>query len=182
LFRVMVKPPVLKIISFADGLTGMVIDEPKILSVALASVLEPVADGVESTEDVDPTADATRLKYVISPDFTDRSRLETLDDAVPVPVPVLPLAVSDSRPVVRLTGPELIKNEANPLELLYAGGAAPEAGYSGPTVREAPSTVSPASRTVDELVTDVTAELAGDTTSVVAKPADSPKAPTTLRK
>jgi hypothetical protein len=97
-----------------------VIDDPKTVSVAPASVLDqftPAEVAVSWTEVVELTADAANAKYVIGPDVTERSKLARLDVAVP-PVSALPLAVSEKRPVARLNGPEVIEKEANPLELL----------------------------------------------------------------
>jgi hypothetical protein len=81
-------------------LSGMLIDDPNTVITKSASVLEPVADGVPSTDDVELTAVAVRVKNVSAVML----RLARLDDAVPAAVAVSPLAVSTNTPVPKLKG------------------------------------------------------------------------------
>jgi hypothetical protein len=103
-FRVMVKPARLKITSFGVGLTGMLTVDPRTLIVKSASVVDPVADGVPLTEDVELINVEVRLKI----ESNEMARLLRVDVADPIPVAVSPLAVSVNRPVVRLAGPKLV--------------------------------------------------------------------------
>jgi hypothetical protein len=74
-----------------------------------ASVLEPVADGVPSTDAIELTADALSVKN----ESADILRLARLEDAAPFSVEVSPLAVSVNTPVMKLKGPRVVEKEAN---------------------------------------------------------------------
>ena len=92
----------------------MVTDEPRAVIVRPVSVVDPVAKGVPSTEDVELINVEVRLKI----EFNEMARLLMVDVADPIPVPVSPLAVSVNRPVVRLTGPKLVLKEGSELVTL----------------------------------------------------------------
>jgi hypothetical protein len=108
-FRVMVKPPTLKTTSFGVGLTGMVTLDPRTVIVKPVSVVDPAAEGVPLTEDVELISVELRLKI----ESHETERLLRVDVADPIPVPVSPLAVSVNRCVVRLAGPKLVLKEAS---------------------------------------------------------------------
>ena len=111
-FRVMVKPAMLKITSFGVGLTGMVTVDPRTVIVRPVIVVDPVAEGVPLTEDVELINVEVRLKI----ESNEMARL--LRVAVADPVPVSPLAVSVNRPVVRLAGPKVVLKEGSELVTL----------------------------------------------------------------
>jgi hypothetical protein len=113
-FRVMVKPATLKITSFGVGLTGMVTVDPRTLIVRPVIVVDPVAEGVPLTEDVELINVEVRLKI----ESNEMARLLRVAVADPIPVPVSPLAVSLNRPVVRLAGPKVVLNEGSELVTL----------------------------------------------------------------
>jgi hypothetical protein len=110
-FKVMVKPATLKITSFGVGLTGMVTDVPKTVIAKFESVVDPVAEGIPLTEDVELINVELRLKI----ESNETERLLMVDVADPIAVPVSPLAVSVSAPVVRLIGPKLVLKEGSEL-------------------------------------------------------------------
>jgi hypothetical protein len=124
----------------------------------------------------------------VPPDWIENPRpLSVLDVAVPVPVAVSPLAVSENTPALKMKPPdEATKKPFAPSTLAKAGGAVPEAGCTGSRSKEqftgqlrvVPSTSSLAAKSADELLTDATPALAGDPE---AKPADVAKAHTMLR-
>ena len=87
----------------------MLIDDPKTVIVRSASVLEPVAEGIPSTDAIELTADAVSVKN--SP--AAMLRLARLEDAAPSAVAISPLAVSTNIPVEKLNGPRLVEKEAN---------------------------------------------------------------------
>jgi hypothetical protein len=136
----------------------------------LSIVVEPVAEGVPFTEDVELIVVALRSKNEASA----KEKSLAVDDAVPVSVAGKgELAVSVNRPVFRPSAGRL--REASESVTLYGGGADPAAGNTGPIVigngvDPSTVTVSAMSRTVDELEMVFTAALAGDTE---AKPAES---------
>jgi hypothetical protein len=113
-FRVMVKPATLKITSFGVGLTGMVTVDPRTLIVRPVIVVDQVAEGVPSTEDVELINVEVRLKI----ESNEMARLLRVAVADPSPVPVSPLAVSVNRPVVRLAGPKVVLKEGSELVTL----------------------------------------------------------------
>jgi len=114
LIDVIVRPDWSKITSFGDGSSGMLIDDPAMVITKSPSVLKPVAEGVPSTDDVEPTAVAVMLKI----ESASKSRVAKLDDAVPVAVAVSPSAVSINALAEKFTGPRLPENEASELVTL----------------------------------------------------------------
>jgi hypothetical protein len=110
----MVKPATLKITSFGVGLTGMVTVDPRTLIVRPVIVVDPVAEGVPLTEDVELINVEVRLKI----ESNEMARLLRVAVADPSPVPVSPLAVSVNRPVVRLAGPKVVLKEGSELVTL----------------------------------------------------------------
>jgi hypothetical protein len=76
-------------------------EDPNIVIVRSKSVLEPVADGVPSTDDVEPSA----VAVTVATEPSAMSKLAKLEDAVPTAVVVSPLAVSSNTPVEKLTSP-----------------------------------------------------------------------------
>jgi hypothetical protein len=93
----------------------MPIEVPKTVNVAPASEDVPLAAGVALTEEVDVIVDTAKSKYVTPRLEIVKSKSAKLEVAVPVPVTVLPLAVSFKRPVVRLKGPRDVEKERKPL-------------------------------------------------------------------
>jgi hypothetical protein len=88
-----------------------VTDVPRTVIVRPVIVVDPVAEGVPLTEDVELINVEVRLKI----ESNETARLLTVDVADPIPVPVSPLAVSINAPVVRLTGPKLVLKEGSEL-------------------------------------------------------------------
>jgi hypothetical protein len=75
------------------------------------SVVDPVAKGVPSTEDVELINVELKLKI----ESNETERLLMVDVADPIAVPASPLAVSVNVPVVRLIGPKLVLKEGSEL-------------------------------------------------------------------
>jgi hypothetical protein len=88
-----------------------VTDVPRTVIVRPVIVVDPVAEGVPLTEDVELINVEVRPKI----ESNETARLLTVDVADPIPVPVSPLAVSINAPVVRLTGPKLVLKEGSEL-------------------------------------------------------------------
>ena len=109
-FRVMVKPAMLKITSFGVGLTGMVTVDPRTVIVRPVIVVDPVAEGVPLTEDVELINVDVRLKI----ESNEMARLLR----VAVAVPRIAACVSVNRPVVRLAGPKVVLKEGSELVTL----------------------------------------------------------------
>ena len=87
----------------------MLIDDPNIVIVRSARMLEPVAEGIPATEAIELTAVALRLKM----ESSSTSRLARVEDAAPSAVATSPLALSVKMPVDKLRGPRLVENESN---------------------------------------------------------------------
>jgi len=176
-FKVTVKPGRLKITSFAEGVPENVIVCPATVRLRSAIVVEPVAEGVPFTEEVELIVVALRSKI----ERRSREKSSAVDVAVPVSVGGKDeLAVSVNEPVVRPSRGKL--RDGSEFVTLYGGGADPAAGTSGPIVTVMTlGMVNEMSRTVDELEMVVTAALAGDTANGRAHPVDSAKAPMAVR-
>ena len=176
-FKLTVKPGKLKITSFAEGVPENVIVCPATVRLRSAIVVEPVAEGVPFTEEVELIVVALRSKI----ERRSREKSSAVDVAVPVSVGGKDeLAVSVNEPVVRPSRGRL--RDGSEFVTLYGGGADPAAGSSGPIVTEMrPGIVNETLRTVDELEMVVTAALAGDSANVEAHTVDSATTPMVVR-
>jgi hypothetical protein len=108
-FRTTVKPGILTKSVLAGGATSTVYVWPPTVSTRSSIVVEPVAEGVASTEDVELIVVAVRLR-------SESKLMETLlrvDVAVPIPEVALPFAVSSSRSAVTWIGPMEVSTEAS---------------------------------------------------------------------
>jgi hypothetical protein len=85
----------------------MLIDDPNTVMTKSARVLEPVADGIPSTEASEPTADAVSVKNWPAAML----RLARFEDACPSSVAISPLASSTNTPVEKLNGPRLVEKK-----------------------------------------------------------------------
>ena len=92
----------------------MVTVEPRAVIVKSVSVVDPVAEGVPLTEEVELINVEVRLKI----ESNEMARLLMVDVADPIAVPVSPRAVSVNTPVVRLAGPKLVLKERSELVTL----------------------------------------------------------------
>jgi hypothetical protein len=89
----------------------MLIDDPNTVMTKSASVLEPVADEIPSTDDSELSADAVSEKAGPA----DMLRLARFEEACPSSVAISPLAWSTNTPVEKLNGPRLVEKEASEL-------------------------------------------------------------------